>query len=64
MALNRGWVEHVNQPQTEAEVQAIADSIRRGRPYGGESWQKKVAQQLHLESTFRPRGRPRKQATE
>ena len=64
VTLSRGWVEHVNQPQTEAEVQAIADSIRRGRPYGGESWQKKVARQLHLESTFRPRGRPRKHPTE
>ena len=57
--LGRLWTEHVNQPQHEAEAQAIAESIRRGRPYGGESWQSKVANQLGLEYTFRDRGRPR-----
>lgn len=46
MPLNRLWVEHVNQPQHEAEVQAIAESIRRGRPYGGEQWQSKVARPI------------------
>jgi len=49
----------VNQPQHEAEVRAIAESIRRGRPYGGENWQSKVARQLNLEHTFRDCGRPR-----
>ncbi len=58
--LGRKWVERVNRPQTEAEVQAIAESIRRGRPYGSDAWQRKAAGQLHLESTFRPRGRPKK----
>jgi len=57
--MNRLWVEHVNQPQHEAEIQAIAESIRRGRPYGGEEWQSKVTRQLSLEHTFRDRGRPR-----
>ena len=32
--LGRKWIEHVNRPQTEAELQAIAESLRRGRPYG------------------------------
>ena len=32
--LGRKWIEHVNLPQTEAELQAIAESLRRGRPYG------------------------------
>ena len=58
--LGRRWAAYVNRPQNEAELQAIAESIRRGRPYGSDSWQAKVAKQLHLESTFRPRGRPRK----
>jgi len=57
--LGRRWVEHVNEPQHEAEAQAIAASIRRGRPYGGEAWQSKVARQLGLEHTLRERGRPR-----
>ncbi len=57
--LGRQWVEHVNEPQHETEAQAIATSIRRGRPYGSEAWQGKVARQLGLEHTLRDRGRPR-----
>ena len=38
-------------------------SVQRGRPYGSESWQHKVARQLALEHTFRPRGRPSKPST-
>ena len=60
VALGRSWVEHVNRPQTEAEQQAIRDSMQRGRPFGSETWQRKVAAQLHLQHTFRPRGRPYK----
>jgi putative transposase len=57
--LGRLWTEHVNRPQTEAELAAIRQSLMRGRPYGGELWQAKVMRQLGLEHTLRPRGRPR-----
>ena len=56
----RNWTALVNQPQTEAELEAIHTSIRRGRPFGSPQWQKRTAKKLGLESTFRPRGRPRK----
>jgi putative transposase len=59
VALGRGWCDHVNRPPSEAEQAAIGESLRRGRPYGGEAWQRRVARQLHLEYTFRARGRPR-----
>lgn len=62
--LGRSWCEHVNQAQTEAEEQAIRRSIQRGQPYGGDAWQAKVARQLNLEHTFRPRGRPKKNDTQ
>ena len=58
--LGRKWCEHVNQPQTEAEELAIQRCIVRGQPFGGDTWQAKVARQLNLEHTFRARGRPRK----
>ena len=58
--LGRNWLARVNQPQTMAEQLAIQQSIQRGQPYGGETWQRKTAQKMNLESTFRPRGRPRK----
>jgi putative transposase len=57
---SRLWTDHVNQPQTEAEVDAIRVSIQRGRPFGSPAWQQRTAKRLGLESTFRPRGRPRK----
>ena len=55
------WTQHVNQPQTEGEVEAIRRSLRRGRPYGGQAWTERIAHKIGLESTLRPRGRPRKQ---
>ena len=59
--LGRLWCQHVNKPQTEAELEAIRRSVTRGQPFGGETWRAKVTRQLDLEHTFRPRGRPRKQ---
>jgi putative transposase len=56
----RTWIEQVNQPQTEAELEAIRVCIQRGRPFGDRTWQKRTAKRLGLESTFRSRGRPRK----
>jgi putative transposase len=53
-------VDHVNQPQSEAEAAAIEECLSRGRPYGAEAWQQKVARQQGLEYTFRQRGRPKK----
>lgn len=43
-----------------AAMRLLRSCIARGRPFGNEKWTKKVAMQLHLESTLRPRGRPRK----
>jgi putative transposase len=57
----RDWKARVNRPFGAKEEEAILRSIRRGRPFGSESWQAEVAARLGLESTFRPRGRPRKQ---
>ncbi len=55
------WVDHVNSPQTEAELEALRRSVQRGSPFGDESWSEKAIRRLGLESTLRPRGRPRKQ---
>ena len=55
----RGWKQHVNRPQTEAEVEAIRRCLIRSRPYGSQEWTDRIAQKLGLESTLRPRGRPR-----
>jgi putative transposase len=57
----RDWTERVNRPHTEKELEALRLSVARGQPFGAESWQLRTAKTLGLESTFRQRGRPRKQ---
>ena len=56
----RSWVEGVNRPSTEAELQALRRSVLRGAPFGAPEWQAQAAGALGLESTLRARGRPRK----
>ncbi len=56
----RNWLWRVNQALTSDELKSLRTSVTRGRPYGGNLWQKRAAKKLSLESTFRPRGRPRK----
>ena len=56
-----GWVEHVNTPQSESELAALRRCVNRGRPFGDESWSRETAQQMGIETTLRPRGRPRKE---
>ena len=55
----RRWLDWVNEPVTEGELQALRRSVLRGTPYGDEDWMKAAAKRLGLESTLRPRGRPR-----
>jgi putative transposase len=50
----------VNKPQTQPELDRLRLSVRRGQPYGDEQWAVKAAIRLGLESTFRPRGCPKK----
>ena len=57
-----GWLALVDQPQTDAEVAAVRESVRRGRPFGDPTWQRVTAERLGLQSTLRPRGRPRETA--
>jgi len=54
------WSEWVNQPQSREELDALAQCIARGRPLGSPTWVARAAVRLGLETTLRPRGRPRK----
>ena len=53
------WIEHVNEPQTDVELAALRRSLQRGIPFGDEAWTDRAICQLGLETTLRPRGRPR-----
>ena len=58
------WLERVNQPETEAELEAVRQCVARGQPYGSAAWQEGTAKALKLEYTFRKPGRPRKHPEE
>lgn len=58
--MTKGYAKFLNEPQTEEELRALRRSISRGNPYGSEGWAEKVIEKFDLESTIRPRGRPRK----
>ena len=54
------WLKRVEQPETEAELEALRRCIVRGRPFGHEKWLKETAERLGLQSTLKPVGRPPK----
>ncbi|WP_169975727.1 transposase [Tautonia rosea] len=56
----RTWARRVNRPLSDAELAAMRHSVARGTPYGSEDWTRDTASILGLESSLRPRGRPRK----
>ena len=53
------WLAWVNRPQTDAEEADLRKCVARGTPFGGPLWQRRTAGRLGLESSLRPRGRPR-----
>jgi len=55
----RQWVAQVNAPQNNVELESLRENANRGRPFGDTAWVVQVARHLGLESTLRPRGRPR-----
>ena len=56
----RNWAAVVNRSQTEEEVEGLRRSVARGSPFGNDNWRKRTAVKLGLDSTLRPRGRPKK----
>ncbi|TWT98671.1 transposase [Stieleria varia] len=57
------WVQRVNEPLGEKELDAIRTCVNRGRPFGDEQWTDEVAEKHGLWFTMRPVGRPRKKRT-
>ncbi len=60
VARPRNWVKRVNAPLSPSEEEAMARCLRRCQPLGDPEWTETAARRLGLESTLRPRGRPRK----
>jgi putative transposase len=54
------WRSLVNIPQTEAELAAFRQAMRKGAPFGDDDWKQQVMERLGV-SPRRPRGRPKRQ---
>ena len=49
------WIEKVNEPLLELELDAVRWAARRGRPLGDSAWLASTPKRLSLTSTLRPR---------
>jgi putative transposase len=56
----KNWLEIVNEPMGEREMERLRMSVKRGRPYGGEKWMKRTVSRLGLETSMREPWRPSK----
>lgn len=55
----RHWLALVNHAQSASELEALRLSVQRGRPFGEDAWMKRIVKRFGMESTLRPRGRPK-----
>jgi len=54
------WRHLVNEPQTAAEISEIRTCVNRQRPFGEQAWVADKVQELGIEHSLIPVGRPRK----
>jgi putative transposase len=52
------WEDDVNVAETEPELRRLRDAIRRGTPFGPDSWPKQTAEHLDWRNGLRRPGRP------
>jgi putative transposase len=60
VALPADWTRRVHRGIDAKSLEAVYNSINRGRPLGDAEWIIKTAQKMGLEATLRKRGRPQK----
>ncbi|MHB1555955.1 MAG: hypothetical protein ACYC61_00610 [Isosphaeraceae bacterium] len=58
MPRGASWIEGGNAATTNISVEDMRESVRRGRPFGSETWTQEIARTLELEPSLRRRGRP------
>ena len=57
------WTATVNAILTRSELDHLHTCLKRGRPYGSDSWTHRTAAALGLDHTLRDHGRPRRRPT-
>lgn len=58
--LTENWAKLVDQAMQEKEAERLENCMKRGSPFGDRQWIMTAASKLGLESTLRPKGRPKK----
>ena len=56
----KNYLNIINEPQSEDELDSIRRALKRGSPFGKGVWQDEMVVTHGLESTIRPLGRPKK----
>ena len=56
----RGYIDWLNQPQTQEEEEMLERSISKDTPFGQEYWIARMVKKFGLEQTLRNGGRPKK----
>ena len=54
------YINLVNMPQTDTELESLRYSVNKGKPYGSNNWTDKLIDKFNLRSTLRNQGRPKK----
>lgn len=60
VALPADWVQVVNTPHTEDELEALRNSVNRQCPFGTADWVATKAAEFGMEASLAPLGRPRR----
>ncbi len=60
LKLPTDWESLVSRVQEPERLEELEVSLKRGSPLGQPDWKSKTAAKMKLESTMRPRGRPKK----
>jgi putative transposase len=58
--LPRNWARVLHANFEKTDLDHLGTSIQRGAPFGDPAWTTTTAEKLSLQSTLRPRGRPKK----
>jgi len=61
VARPENWRHWVNQPLTASELEDVRHCVNRGTPFGSVAWVTRMAAELGLTASLRPRGRPRRE---
>ena len=54
----------LDAPVPDDDLPTLRTCVNRQQPFGSPQWQRRIAARLGLESTLRPRGRPRQSGPE